>query len=88
MFEWDDSKAAGNIAKHGFAFDLAALIFDGRPCLNIDSVRGEELGFRTVTEVNGRLITAIWTWRGEARRIISIRRAWDHETRNYRALYR
>jgi uncharacterized DUF497 family protein len=43
--------------------------------------------WQTTAAVEGRLITVIWTWRGERCRIISARRARDGEERIYRQTY-
>jgi uncharacterized DUF497 family protein len=85
-FEWDEDKRLSNIEKHGFDFRDVEVLFDGRPLYTRDSPRGDENRHMTTAEFAGRLMTVIWTERGEKIRIISVRRARDAEERNYRQL--
>nr|WP_217907906.1 BrnT family toxin [Parasphingorhabdus flavimaris] len=43
----------------------------------------EEQRFKLIGEVDGKLFTAIHTWRGEIIRFISVRRSNSSEQRNY-----
>lgn len=87
-FEWDEAKRRSNIVKHGIDFLRPRLIFDGRPHLDFDSPRRSEKRFLRIAELDGRLITVAWIWRGkEVVRIISARRARDEEKRAYRHLH-
>jgi uncharacterized protein len=87
-FEWDETKRQSNVAKHGIDFLKASLLFDGRPCLDFASPRGDEQRILRIGEIEGRVIAVAWTWRGDnSVRIISARRARDGETRAYRQLY-
>jgi uncharacterized DUF497 family protein len=86
-FEWDDNKRQQNVAKHNIDFLRAALVFDGRPAVMIYSPRSHEERWLTTAEIDGRLITVVWTWRGERCRIISARKARDGEARTYRQVY-
>ena len=67
--------------------DLAAPMFDGRPVVTVPSPRGAEERFVTVGLLNGRMFAMVWTWRGGAMQIITVRRARDGEERAYRALH-
>ncbi len=82
-FEWDERKRETNVAKHGLDFLDAANIFDGRPQLTLQSRRGDELRFVTIAELHARHVTLVWTWRGDAIRIISARRARSEEEKAY-----
>ncbi|MBL8588831.1 MAG: BrnT family toxin [Methylobacteriaceae bacterium] len=62
-------------------------LFDGRAMLTEDSPRGEEMRHRSICEWNELVVAIIWTSRGEARRIISVRRARDVEKRAYHSLF-
>ena len=86
-FEWDEDKRRQNLAKHGVDFLRAALVFDGRPAVMLYSPRTSEDRWQTTADVEGRLITVVWTWRGQRCRIISARRARDGEERAYRQIY-
>jgi uncharacterized DUF497 family protein len=85
-FEWDDTKAASNYEKHGISFEDAATIFAG-PTLVERSDRGGEKRWTAVGRLEGRLITVVFTRRGESQervRIISARRARSYEREAYR----
>jgi hypothetical protein len=87
-FAWDALKAEGNFEKHGLDFHIAVELFDGREMINVPSPRGEETRYLSVCEWNGIHITTIWTWRGDVRRIISMRRARNAEKQAYQAVFR
>ena len=87
QFEWDEEKRRQNLAKHGIDFPRAALVFDGRQAVMLYSPRPNEDRWQTIAEVEGRLISVIWTWREERCRIISARKARDGEARLYRQIY-
>ncbi len=87
MFEWDEAKRISNLAKHRLDFRGAVELFDGRPSITIDSSHiGEEL-FATTAVLGEMFVTEIWTWRGQNRRIISMRSARDVEKRAHRELH-
>ncbi len=84
-FEWDDAKAAANFRKHGVSFEQAAYVFlDPFAVEWIDksAAYGEErvilLGMS-----GGRILSVVYTERGERLRIISARRATKYEKDNY-----
>jgi hypothetical protein len=51
------------------------------------SPRGGEQRWISVGELDIETIAVVWTWRGAAIRIITMRKARDEEKRRYRALY-
>jgi uncharacterized DUF497 family protein len=84
-FEWDDAKAAQNLADHGVSFEAARLAFDDPfaderkdPRQNYGEDRFILLGM-----VQERLLVVAFTMRGERRRMISARCAEPHERRRY-----
>jgi uncharacterized DUF497 family protein len=85
-FEWDEAKREANIAKHGIDYIFAQSLFDGRFVITAQSPRAGEDRYATTGRIDGRFITAIWTWRNGAVRIISARRARREEEQRYRAL--
>lgn len=88
MFEWDDAKRQQTIERRGLDFIAATLIFDGRPVVTALAANFVEPRFVTTAILNdGKYYTVIWTWRGEAHRIISFRRARHGEERAHRALH-
>jgi uncharacterized DUF497 family protein len=82
LFEWDAEKAEQNLLKHGIAFEDAAMAIFGASVTR-PSPRGSENRLQTFCELNGRLITVIWTPRINAIRIISARPAKKHEQAHY-----
>jgi uncharacterized DUF497 family protein len=85
-FEWDPEKEALNIRKHGIDFTTAQLIWEGRVLERVDDRREYgEVRFQAFGVVDNRILTVIFTWRGETRRIISARRANLREKRFFEA---
>jgi len=87
MFEWDEDKRLKNLAKHGLDFVAAWLVFDGGATITAPSARSLEARYVTTACIDGKFYTVIWTWRDEARRIISFRRARHGEERAYRQIH-
>ena len=84
-FESDPNKAAINLRKHGVEFDEAvtclldamALVRDDPDA--VDEVRHILIGMSKA----GRMLTVVYTMRGEIPRIISARKATRREIANY-----
>ena len=87
MFEWDSNKRESNFLRHGFGFEICVELFDGRPMLTRSSPRAGENRRVSICVWRDRYLAVVWTWRGENRRVISIRSARDGERREYRSLY-
>lgn len=86
MIEFDpDKKARGG---HGIDFDLAVELFDGEYIEQEDERfdYGETrlIVIGSIPSLGDGLYTAVYTWRGAKRRIISLRKSSDRESRNYR----
>ncbi|HET6546265.1 MAG TPA: BrnT family toxin [Rhodanobacteraceae bacterium] len=80
QFEWDETKAASNLQKHGVAFEDAARVFldPGRVELVDDRADYGEDRWLTIGLVNPALLIVAYTLRGEDGvfiRIISARKA-------------
>ncbi len=85
MFEFDPDKSMANKAKHGIDFDDAQALWDDVSLIEIVSAQhhvGEERRL-VIGQMRGKLWTAIMTRRGDAIRIISVRRARDYEETAY-----
>jgi uncharacterized protein len=80
--EWNEDKAASNRRKHGIDFDDAIEIFFGTSLLR-RSDRNTEERWLAIGETEGSVVTVVFTWRGDALRIISARRARKNEKRAY-----
>jgi uncharacterized DUF497 family protein len=84
-FEWDDVKAAGNVAKHGVPLAYAVRVFLDPNLIDFDASKPEdgEVRRKAVGVIEGRLFTVVYTERGDQTRIISARRCNAAEARRY-----
>jgi uncharacterized DUF497 family protein len=80
--EWNEEKAAVNRRKHGIDFEDAIEIFYGVSLVR-RSDRNKEERWLAIGETEGRVVTIVFTWRGDTLRIISARRARKNEKRAY-----
>jgi uncharacterized DUF497 family protein len=84
-FQWDDTKAAENYAKHGVTFESARDVFkDLFAVEQIDDRHdyGEER-WTILGMAHGRLLMVAYTVRNDSIRIISARAAEPYERREY-----
>jgi uncharacterized DUF497 family protein len=82
--EFDPDKRAATLANR--ALDMAAVgrVFDG-PTLTVPDDRKDygEPRFISIGRLDGRMVVIVWTPRGTARRIISMRKANEREQELY-----
>ena len=81
-FEWDESKAALNLRRHGVSFEEAAAVFSDPLAYTFedpDHSVGEERLLTFGYSHAGRLLAVVHAERSRAIRIISARRATRHE---------
>lgn len=85
-FEWDEEKRRKNLEKHLLDFIDARDLFHS---LHIDlpSPYTKEKRLLAVGKLHEKMVTAVYTMRGEKIRIISFRSSRDEEKRKYRLLY-
>jgi uncharacterized DUF497 family protein len=84
-FEWEQQKSGSTLKQRGFDFIVAASIFDGWFTEREDTRRDYgEPRFISTGEVDGALLTVVWTPRARNRRIISAWPASNQERRTYR----
>jgi uncharacterized DUF497 family protein len=81
-FEFDLAKNERNIKERGISFALSAE-FDWTTALVLRSDRAGEARYKAVGEIEGRLHVLVYTKRGQALRIISLRRANGREVKRY-----
>ena len=84
--EFDPVKRAKTLIERGLDFARAAEVFAGNH-FTAEDLR-ENYGERryiTVGKLDGRMVVMVWTPRGEARRIISMRKANEREQKRYAA---
>ena len=84
-FEWDDAKAAANLARHGVSFEAARLAFSDAIAVAREDPRQDygEDRFILLGMANNLLLHVAYTIRHERIRIISARRANSIEQRAY-----
>lgn len=86
LFEWDEDKAAINIAKHGISFDEAATVFedDLAAIFDDDSHSDDELREVIIGNSNmNRLLVVCFMERFDKIRIISARPTTRRERQRY-----
>ncbi len=86
LFEWDQQKAARVMTDRAIAFADIAGLFDSAHVI-VPSNKGGETRWRVIGEIDEVCVTGIYTVRGDVIRIITARRAWPKEEREYRALH-
>lgn len=84
-YVWHPDKAANNLKKHGVEFaDAVGVLEDELALLREDVAAYEEERFIAVgLDYLGRLLTVIFTYRGEDIRLISARKATKKEELDY-----
>ena len=84
-FEWDEAKNKANLAKHGIAFEEAALIFRGLTLTEIDDRQdyGEKREISIGQLPEQVVVVVVHTDRSGVTRIISARLANRAERRRY-----
>lgn len=86
QFEWNQEKAARNLAKHGVSFDEASTVFRDPLAGTIPDPRQsvEEQRFVTIGHsADGSLIVVVHVERDRRTRIINARRAGRRERKKY-----
>lgn len=84
-YEWDPSKAAANLRKHGVSFADAALSLEdprGRMVPDPDAA-GEARFIFLGADPAGRVLVTVFSFRGTVVRIISSRKASPAERRSH-----
>lgn len=85
-FEWDEAKAAANLAKHGVSFDEAAEVFyDPNALEDYDPAHSDrEARFFIIGLSGRRMLCVVYAERaGNVVRIISARKADRSERKDY-----
>jgi uncharacterized DUF497 family protein len=82
-FEFDPAKSDSNKEKHGLDFDEAQSLWDDPDLLEIPVVTSDEPRCLVIGRIAGRHWSGIITYRGDAVRIISVRRSRKEEIALY-----
>ena len=82
--EWDAKKAASNLVKHGVRFADAVTVLEDDRAISVWDVSADEERWVTIgRDALGRVLVAVYAWRGDNARIISARPATPAERRQY-----
>lgn len=85
-FEWDEAKRPINLEKHGIDFVDCPMVFESPMLVTLDSRKDYgEVRCIGIGILDGRIVTLVWTVRGDAFRLISARKAHAKERATYRA---
>jgi uncharacterized protein len=83
QFEFDERKSRANKAKHGLDFVEAQALWLDELLIEIPARTADESRLLVVGLIAGRHWSAVITYRGEAIRLISVRRARAEEVKLY-----
>jgi uncharacterized DUF497 family protein len=85
VFEYDPKKSQANQAKHGISFKEAQALWDDPRGVDIRLSYPDEPRYARIAKLSAHreVWTAIFTFRGEKARLISVRRARDKEKKTY-----
>lgn len=82
-FEWHDEKE-DEVRKRGFDFAFAARIFEGEAIELVDDRHDYgEVRVRAIGEVDGRVLTVVYTDRGDVRHLVTAWPASRQERRKW-----
>jgi hypothetical protein len=82
-FEFDPRKSAANLAKHGIDFVEAQRLWEDPDLLEIPARTEDEPRWLVIGRIDAKLWSAVVTSRGDAIRLISVRRSRDDEVALY-----
>ena len=84
--EWNEKRREANHVKHGVDFRRVPELFDGGTVEDVDGRQDYgETRINCLDEIEGRVYSVAYTWRGANRRIISARKANARERKTYYA---
>lgn len=82
-FEFDPKKSDINKTKHGIDFHEAQVLWDDPDFIEIPVKTSDEPRYLVIGKISGKHWSAVITYRGEKRRIISARRSRKEEVDIY-----
>ena len=82
-FEFDEKKSLKNKVKHGIDFVEAQELWCDEAGVVIDARSDDERRYALISKLEGKAWVTIFTMRGEAVRLISVRRARKEEVKLY-----
>ncbi|MBN2768818.1 MAG: BrnT family toxin [Campylobacterales bacterium] len=82
-FEYDENKNLINKQKHGLDFEEAQALWNDSEAINIRAKSDTEVRYAFISKLHEKYCIAFYTLRGDAIRLISVRRAREEEQRIY-----
>lgn len=82
-YEFDPEKSAANLEKHGIDFVQAQALWRDADYIEVPLRTTDEVRFIVIGMIDGKVWSGIITYRGEAIRIISVRRSRKEEIALY-----
>lgn len=85
MYVWDEAKRKSNLKKHGLDFADAFLVYENPDKCTYEASRDDEYRLMDVAlaVIKGRLLTLVYSERGDKVRVISFRNASREERKRY-----
>ncbi|WP_366556187.1 BrnT family toxin [Aquibaculum sediminis] len=82
-FEYDPAKSLSNLQKHGIRFEHAEALWEDPWLIEAPARTEDEPRFLSIGKIEDKHWAAVWTPRGNAVRIIWVRRARKEEISYY-----
>jgi hypothetical protein len=82
-FQYDQRKSASNLKKHGIAFEQAQLLWDDPSLVELATRSDDEPRSIVIARLNGQYWSAVFTYREDEIRLISVRRSRKAEVELY-----
>ena len=82
-FEFDPAKSSANLVKHGIDFTAAQSIWRDTHRIEVPARTTDEPRWMVIGGIDGRVLSAVVTYRDEHVRIISVRPSRDSEVALY-----
>ena len=83
IFEFDENKSVTNEAKHGISFEEAKKLWNDVNAVKLEAIERNEIRYLLIAVLYDKHWSAIYTYRGENIRIISVRRSRKNEVMFY-----
>ena len=86
IIEWDDEKRHSTLVNRGLDFQDAEKVLSGRT-VERTQVRSHETRYLAIGRLDDRYVILVYTMRGDAHRIISMRYANKYANKREREIY-
>ena len=82
-FQYDQTKSASNLKKHGIDFEQAQLLWDDPNFVELAARSDDEPRSIVIARFNGQYWSVVFTYRDDEIRLISVRRSRKAEVEIY-----